>query len=131
MDIESSDYKNLSNDFITNFVSGLIIGITYVERFYDSNTLCSLSIYQPGHCDVTETRGYNLFKNKLYALTINSFTYNNYNYTAQPLLHNKVLLSTNGIVNINNNPYSFSSTFIIKKHNYSYLIENYILNIYM
>jgi hypothetical protein len=135
MDIEALNYKQTAEDFINQFMSGLNVGITCVEKYYHKDTLCSMHIYKNGHIDVTETQGYCMFKNKLYVLLINSFVYKNCQYISQPLApsigNNKILLSVSGIATINNIDYSFSSTFIFKKDNYNYLIENYMLHIYM
>ena len=131
MDVEAANYKQTAEDFLTQFTSGLNIGISAVDKYYTNDTLCSMNIYKDGHIDVTETQGYSMFKNKLYLLVINTFIYKTCQSIAQPLINNKILLSVNGIVNINQLPYSFSSTFIFKKDNFIYLIENYILHIYM
>ena len=131
MDVEAANYKQTAEDFVNQFISGLNVGIGNVEMYYNNNTLCSMNIYKDNHVDVTETCGYGLFKNKLYLLLINSFVYKTYQSISQPLINNKILLSVNGIANINHIDYSFSSTFIVKREGYPYLIENYMLHIYM
>src|SRR5258708_9196303 len=134
MELEKNDinYKIIATEFITTFENSIKNGISFVESYFDKDSLCTMHIYKGNDCDVTECYNYNTLKSKMYSLNINTFNYNKYVYTSQPLTDYNILLTVNGTVNINNNIYTFSPIFIvIKNFNNCFIIKNYILSIFM
>ena len=130
-------HSAISKDFINKFSNSLIFGLGFVNCYFEPNVLCSLYIYHSDTVDLFETTSYINLQNKLSQMGILTFKYINTVPTSQPVLSennkiisNNILISLVGQVSINDKPYSFQSTFILRKKNSEYLISNYILQIF-
>ena len=134
------DYTNKSAaiHFIKQYDEGLKLGLYYIEKLFDKNVTCNLHIYhhnivdtaKGGSFDTTELTGYETLKDKLTSLGIMALNLNQYTFSSQLTGYN-ILLTINGTLSINQKPFTFTNTLILKYVAYNYIIVNYILQIYL
>jgi len=130
MDIDDATNKSAATHFIKQYDEGLKVGIHHIENLFDKKVLCNLHLYHNNNIDTTELTGYITLKDKLIALGIMSLNLNQYTFTSQ-LTGQNILLTINGTMLINQQSFIFTNTLILKYINYSYIIVNYILQIYL
>ena len=129
MDIDQSSNKSAASHFIKMYDEGLKLGLYYIEKLFTKHVVCNLHIYKDNHIDNSEFTGYIALKEKLFALGITTLNMKEYCYSSQFTGRN-LLLTINGTMLINQQPYTFTNTLVLKYINYSYIIVNYILQIF-
>ena len=126
MDIDQLSSKSAASHFIKLYHEELRSGL---YTLFDKEVICNLHIYKNKEIFISEFTNYNTLKEKLTSLGITTLNMNDYNYSSQFTGHN-LLLTINGTMLINHMTYPFTNTLILKYVNYSYIIVNYILQIY-
>lgn len=129
--IQKLNHQTIAKSFINNFSNGLNFGIGFVDSFFDPNSLCSLYIHLNQSVDITETVGYANLRNKLLTLGIKTFKYDKFVQTSQPMQETNLIVTVIGKASINDKSYNFESVFILKKNFTTYLVANYILQIFI
>jgi hypothetical protein len=127
----SINHRIIAENFLKEFCTKLNFGIHFIDSFFDSKTLCSLYIYQNFvSTDLTETVGYTNLKSKFENIGIKTFKYNNFVQTSQPIGDN-LIVTVIGQGIINEQVRNIQSVFVLKPILSTYLIINYILQIFI
>ena len=129
MDIDQSSNKSAASHFIKMYDESLKLGL-FIEKLFDKGVVCNLHVHKNNLIDSTELIGYQALKDKLTLLGIHTMVLTDYNYSSQFTGRN-LLLTINGTMMINQQCYTFTNTLVLKYINYSYIIVNYILQIYI
>ena len=129
MDLDQASNKSAASHFIKMYDEGLKLGLNHIDKLFDKHVICNLHLYQ-NNVDTIELTGYPQLKEKLLSLGITTLNITDYTYSSQFTGRN-LLLTINGTILINNQPYVFTNTLVLKYSHYSYIIVNYILQIYI
>jgi hypothetical protein len=124
------NYPDISKNFLEKYISTNSLGISFIESYYNSDTLCSIRIHILTTTQLHEVIGYTNFRNKLCELGISSIRYYDIKYTAQPIGKSKILINFSGCVEINGKYHYITSSIIIKMILGAPRIVNQIINIH-
>lgn len=127
----NSGYNNkLVNSYNTGYTNAVDFRIHYAElgkqfcaqyyTLYDTNFPALSTLYHPNSCITfagDECIGFNNYNNKVIYGGYYSFTHHNVEITVQPLGHNLLLISSNGVISINDSIFKqrFTETIILQQ----------------
>ena len=133
MDIEhhASNYIFSASQFITQLDNNLKAGLNYIEKLFTLSTQTTLSLYNSAVNESYELVGFTAFKNKLYVLNIHNIYINDYHYNASMINATQILINIHGHMAINYKLYSFTASIVFKALHYAYLIDNFILHVFI
>lgn len=127
--LTNGQYADIAKNFLEKYVIVNLLGISFIDNFYDSQALCTIHLHQGDKNQIFELVGYIALRDKLRELGIVLIRYHHLIFTSQPVGKHKVLIVFHGQLEINGRNFNTVSTMILKAE--SSLIINQVIEIFL